>query len=68
MGQNYITVYHVRPIFKELISTELLQNGRTQNQNKLFNAMIWERILKTSYVSLSQPQLLISMFVIEPIF
>lgn len=68
MGQNYKSLHHVRPIFKELISTELLQNGRTQNQNKLFNAMIWECILKTSYVSLSQPQLLISVFVIEPIF
>ena len=68
MGQNYIGLDHVMPIFKELISTELLQNGRTQNQNQLFNAMIWECILKTSYVSLSQPQLLISVFVIEPIF
>ena len=47
-------IMKVRPIFKEMGSTELLQNGRTENQTESFNAMIWERILKTSYVSLSQ--------------
>ena len=32
-------------------------HGKTQNQNESFNSMIWDRIPKTRYVSLTQLEL-----------
>ena len=50
----------LKPIYKDLSSTDLLAkclHGKTQNQNESFNAMIWERLPKTKYVSNTQLQL-----------
>ena len=50
----------LRPIFEELSNEYLLKkclHGMTQNQNETFNAMIWSRIPKSTYVSFSQLQL-----------
>ena len=47
-------------IFKELSNEDLLKkclHRMTQNQNESFNAMIWSRIPKSTYVSFSQLQL-----------
>ena len=54
-----ILLTHVKPIFHELSSPELLKkclHGKTQNQNEAFNALIWERVPKAKYVSLKQLQ------------
>jgi hypothetical protein len=48
---------HVKPIFNELSQDTLLKkclHGKTQNQNESFNALIWERLPKSRYVSLTQ--------------
>ena len=53
-------VLKLRPIFEELSNEDLLKkclHGMTQNQNESFNAMIWSRIPKSTYVSFSQLQL-----------
>ena len=53
-------VLKLRPIFEELSNEYLLKkclHGMTQNQNETFNAMIWSRIPKSTYVSFSQLQL-----------
>ena len=50
----------LKPIYKDLSSTDLLAkclHGKTKNQNESFNAMIWERLPKTKYVSNTQLQL-----------
>ena len=42
------------PIFEELSNGDLLKkclHAMTRNQNESFNAMIWARILKSTYVS-----------------
>ena len=52
-----ILLQHVKPIFKDLSEPELLKrclHGNAQNQNEAFNALIWERLPKTKYVSLKQ--------------
>jgi hypothetical protein len=46
----------LKPMFEELSHPDLLNkclHGLTQNQNESFNAMIWDRIPKTRYVSSS---------------
>ena len=50
-------ILHVKPIFAELSKETLLSkclHGKTQNQNESYNALIWERLPKTKYVSLTQ--------------
>ena len=50
----------LKPIFAELtneINLKKCLHGKTQNRNESFNAMIWERIPKSTYVSLTQLQL-----------
>ncbi|XP_028418587.1 uncharacterized protein LOC114544031 [Dendronephthya gigantea] len=44
---------HVKPIFDRLSESSLLQrclDGKTQNQNESFNAMIWNRVPKEVFV------------------
>jgi hypothetical protein len=44
---------HVKPIFNRLSEPSLLQrclDGKTQNQNESFNAMIWNRVPKEVFV------------------
>ena len=55
-------VAQFKPIYNDndLSSSELLYkclHGKTQNQNESLNAMLWERIAKTTYVSFNQLQL-----------
>ena len=53
-------VLKLQCIFEELSNEDLLKkclHGMTQNQNESFNAMIWSRIPKSTYVSFSQLQL-----------
>ena len=48
-------VHRLKPIYQNLSSTSLLEkylHGKIQNQNESYNAMIWDRIPKTKYVSL----------------
>ena len=50
----------LKPIFEELSDESLLEkclHGKTQSQNESFNSMIWDRIPKTRYVSLTQLEL-----------
>ena len=50
-------IKHVKPIFAELSKETLLSkclHGKAQNQNESYNALIWERLPKTKYVSLTQ--------------
>lgn len=50
-------IKHVKPIFSELSQETLLKkclHGKTQNQNESFNQLIWERLPKSRYVSLTQ--------------
>ena len=59
-GLSMNVIKHVKPIFKDLGNAELLSkclHGQTQNQNESFNAMIWKRIPKTTYVGLDQFEL-----------
>lgn len=47
----------LKPIYEELSADKLLikcLHGKTQNQNESFNAMIWERIPKNTFVSITQ--------------
>ena len=47
----------VQPIYMDLIkATELAKclHGKTQNQNESYNAMIWERVPKTTYVGIDK--------------
>lgn len=49
-------ICQIKPIFTELSKDTLLSkclHGRTQNANECYNAMIWERVPKSTYVSLS---------------
>ena len=49
-------ITHIKPIYEVLSKDELLEkcvHGKTQNQNESFNALIWERLPKTTYVSLT---------------
>lgn len=53
-------IRHVKPIFNDLSRDELLKkclHGKTQNQNEAFNALIWERVPKATYVSLNHLRL-----------
>lgn len=55
-----IIVKHIKPIFQDLSNDDLLRkclHGKTQNQNEAFNALIWERLPKTKYVSLTNLKL-----------
>ena len=50
----------LKPIFGELSKESLLEKSlhcKTQNQNESFNSMIWDRIPKTRYVSLTHLEL-----------
>ncbi|GFW29571.1 uncharacterized protein TNCV_1549821 [Trichonephila clavipes] len=45
----------IKPIFKSLSDKKLLQkctNGKTQNPNESFNHCIWERLSKTTFLSI----------------
>ena len=56
-GLPLTVLKHVKPIFNELSQDTLLQkclHGKTQNQNESFNSLIWERLPKSRYVSLTQ--------------
>ena len=49
-------VTKLKPTFAEVSDESLLEkclHGKTQNQNESFNSMIWDRIPKTRYVSLT---------------
>ena len=53
-------IKHVKPIFEDLSKESLLQkclHGQTQNRNESFNSLIWERLPKSTYVSLNQLRL-----------
>jgi len=50
-------ITHVKPIFQDLSSEELLSDclhGRTQNQNESFNGTVWDRLPKSKYSGLTQ--------------
>ena len=56
-GLNKVVVSHVKPIFENLASDELLRkclHGLTQNQNESFNGTVWNRVPKETYVGLRQ--------------
>ena len=56
-GLNKVVVSHVKPIFENLASDELLRkclHGLTQNQNESFNGTVWNRVPKETYVDLRQ--------------
>lgn len=58
-GLPLSVIKHVKTIFEELSSEKLLNDclrGKTQNQNESFNAMIWQTIPKTKFVTLPQLQ------------
>ena len=53
-------VMKLKPVFVDLSGESLLEKcllGKTQNQNESFNSMIWDRIPKMRYVSLTQLEL-----------
>ena len=59
-GLPISVILKLRPIFEELSHENLLNkclHGLTQNQNESFNAMIWDRVPKSRYISFSQLQL-----------
>ena len=59
-GLSMNVIKHVKPIFKDLGNPDLLSkclNGQNQNQNESFNAMIWKRVPKSTYVGMTQFQL-----------
>lgn len=50
-------IKHIKPIFQELSDDDLLRkclHGQTQNRNESFNAMIWRRVPKDTYVGFNQ--------------
>ena len=50
-------VSHLKPIYIDVSQEELLKkciHGKAQNQNESFNGMVWQRLPKTKYVSLTQ--------------
>ena len=52
-------IKQIKPIYNDLSRDDLLQkclHGKTQNQNEAFNALIWERVPKATYVSLKHMQ------------
>ena len=54
-GLNKVVVSHVKPIFENLASDELLRkclHGLTQNQNESVNGTVWNRVPKETYVGL----------------
>ena len=54
-GLPLSVISHVKPIYSDFSPDSLLEmHGKTQNRNESFNAMIWERLLKAQYVSLTQ--------------
>lgn len=53
-------IYTIRPIYEDLSNSKLLDkcvHGKTQNQNESFNSLIWERLPKATYVSLTNMKL-----------
>lgn len=53
-------ILKVRPIFEDLSKESELEkclHGKTQNSNESFNGTIWDRIPKTTYVSLTSLKL-----------
>ena len=47
----------IKPIYNDLSTSELLEKclyGKTQNQNELFNGMVWDRIPKSTYFANNQ--------------
>ena len=59
-GLTLAVIKHVKPIRNDLSKDELLEkclHGKTQNQNEAFNALIWERLPKTTYVALPSMKL-----------
>ena len=56
-GLSLEIIKHLKPIFNDLSRETLLKkclHGKTQNQNESFNSLIWERLPKSKYVSLTQ--------------
>ncbi|KAJ4451623.1 hypothetical protein ANN_03092 [Periplaneta americana] len=52
----YTIVEEIKPIFRDLTNIELLKkclHGRTQNPNECINSIIWARLPKTVFVSIS---------------
>ena len=50
-------IKHVKPIFQDLSSEELLKDclhGKTQNQNECFNGTVWDRLPKSKFSGLTQ--------------
>ena len=50
------SIYKIRPIFLELNKDSELErrlHGKTQNTNQSFNSTIWERIPKTTFITLA---------------
>ena len=59
-GPPLNVIKHLKPIYQDLSSDSLLKkcvHGKKQNQNEAFNALIWERVPKSVYVSLTQLKL-----------
>ena len=59
-GLSLKIIKYVKPIFIDLSKEALLKkclHGKTQNQNESFNSLIWERLPKSKYVSLTQLRL-----------
>ena len=55
-------VLKLKPIFEELSHEDLLRkclHSLTQNQNESFNAMIWDRLPKSRYVSFTPLQFVV---------
>ena len=47
--------FHIKSIFEEFTAENLLAkclHGKTQNQNKSYNATVWDRIPKSTFVEL----------------
>ena len=59
-GLPLTVLLKLKPIFQVLSHEDLLNkclHGLTQNQNGRFNAMIWDRVTNSRYVSISQLEL-----------
>ena len=55
-GLPLTVIKHIKPVYNELSRDNLLKkclHGKTQNQNEAFNGLIWERLPKSTYVSLT---------------
>ena len=68
-GLSTDIVCEVKKTFTDLTDDELLKkclHGTTQNRNESFNAMIWKRIPKVTYVGLSRKRLFNAVYKDKP--